>query len=812
MSIIYSYPTSQPTVDDLLIGTDVNDENATKSFTVQSLVSLINAAAGSGTVTSVQIATDSFLSATGGPITDAGVITMGLTATGTPSTATFLRGDNQWVTPTVSAGISVFNEGISITNDMSSVNFVGNGVSSSSDSFGNVTVSIVGATSTVDTVSAGTGIGVNQTTGDIIVSNTGVTSIIAGTNVTLTGTGTGQVTINASGGTNGVTIVQPGSGLVLEAGSTTSDPTIGIDYTGADTYITHAPPGDPTASDTFAFQKGTTEVKEGTFSTIPVTALTLVNTAITDSVADVVKNNTDTYASLGDVDQVITLTDAEYTAIATKDGNTLYLTVASGSAPTTYTKTLAIDSTGITGTQYSLTGNQIGATQSGASGSNYAFSTGISLTSGYQWASGAPTISNAQGVFSSTGTVTTNLGTGTIEAIPAGSGTANLTNITDGLTLMNGAVGSNYQIAATTLSLSGTAPFTYTSSNFGVTASIIGLAAEWEVLGPGEVTGGNPPTVTNGGIAYSPASGTVASGQSAPVTCTVTGTVRKKEYKLTYNITDDNTGGTITTDYDISNSTTGQPFTGGTAPLAQEMTAVYGTAYNFSTNYTNVSGAGTSTTVNSRTLANPITGNITADVTLSNTIVSTTGSTSGTAALTTTNQITSPDGSGTGTGYTAQAQYSIGSGSTNWQNYDGSPVTQTVGTVVNFQYTFNISPGYTAQTGPTFLAITPITITSGAQTTATTLSGSVIAQLTSVNNCTSLFGSAALACGDYPGLNFYYFNGSGTYPAQNDNIYSDAAGNNPLANGYYAIYFGSAIPVTIYVTGGAGLISLVQTC
>ena len=67
MSIIYSYPTSQPTVDDLLIGTDVNDENATKSFTVQSLVSLINAANGSGTVTSVQIATDAFLSATGGP-------------------------------------------------------------------------------------------------------------------------------------------------------------------------------------------------------------------------------------------------------------------------------------------------------------------------------------------------------------------------------------------------------------------------------------------------------------------------------------------------------------------------------------------------------------------------------------------------------------------------------------------------------------------------------------------------------------------------------------------------------------------------
>ena len=816
MSIIYSYPTSQPTVDDLLIGTDVNDENATKSFTVQSLVSLINAANGSGTVTSVQIATDAFLTATGGPITDAGVITIGLTATGTPSATTFLRGDNQWVTPTVSAGISVFNESLLLTNDVSSINFVGDGVSASSDGLGNTTVNILGAVSTVDSVSAGTGIGVNQITGEIVVSNTGVTSIIAGTNVTLTGTGTGQVTINASGGTNGVTIVQPGSGLVLEAGSTTSNPTIGIDYTGADTYITAPSSATITSTDSINFQDGTTGVSKTTLADIPVTALTLVNTAITDSVADVVKYDTPaptaanlspfTFPSLPNVRNVVTLTDLEYTNLTTKDGNTLYLTATTG--VTQYTKTLAIDSTGITGTQYSLTEDQIGATQTGASGSNYAFSTGISLTSGYQWASGAPTISNAQGVFSSTGTVTTNLGTGTIEATPAGQGTANLTNITDGLTLMNGAVeGSNYQIAATTLSLSGTAPFTYTSSNFGVTASIIGLAAEWEVLGPGEVTGGNPPTVANGGIAYSPTSGTVASGQSAPVTCIVTGTVRKKEYTLTYNITDDNTGGTINTDYAIGNATTGQPFNGGTAPLAQTMTAVYGTGYNFSTNYTNVSGAGTSTTVNSRTLANPITGNITADVTLSNTIVSTTGSTNGTAALTTTNQITSPDGSGTGTGYTAQAQYSIGSGSTNWQNYDGTTVTDAVGQVVNFRYTFNISPGYVAQTGPTFSAITPITISSGAQTATTTLSGAVIEQLTSVSNATSLRGSAALACADYPGLNFYYHNGSGTYPVQNDYIYSDAAGNNPLANGYYAIYYGSATAVTIYVTGGAGLIS-----
>jgi hypothetical protein len=95
MSIIYSYPTTQPTVDDLLIGTDVGDDNATKSFTVQSLVSLINAQSGSGTLTSVTISTDAFITAVGNPTGPAVAYTIGLSATGTPSATTFLRGDNQ---------------------------------------------------------------------------------------------------------------------------------------------------------------------------------------------------------------------------------------------------------------------------------------------------------------------------------------------------------------------------------------------------------------------------------------------------------------------------------------------------------------------------------------------------------------------------------------------------------------------------------------------------------------------------------------------------------------------------------------------
>ncbi len=185
MSIIYSYPTIQPTVDDLLIGTDTSDDNATKSFTVQSLVSLINAAAGSGTVTSVQIATDAFLSASGGPITDAGTITMGLAATGTPDATTFLRGDNQWVVPTVTSGIGIFSSGTVVTTDLASANFSGTGVQLSSDVSGNISIVIPGANNAVESIIQGNGITVGNSAGDVTITNAGITGLIQGTGVTI---------------------------------------------------------------------------------------------------------------------------------------------------------------------------------------------------------------------------------------------------------------------------------------------------------------------------------------------------------------------------------------------------------------------------------------------------------------------------------------------------------------------------------------------------------------------------------------------------------------------------------------------------
>ena len=195
MSIIYSYPTSQPTVDDLLIGTDVNDDNATKSFTVQSLVSLINAAQGTGIITDVTIATDAFLTAVGNPTGPAVAYTIGLAATGTPSATTFLRGDNQWVVPTVSAGIGVTSNNNPITSDVSNFNFTGAGVVTSLSSQGNVNINIEGAINAVESIIASTGIGVSSETGNVIVTNTGITSLVEGGGITITTNSAGQATL-----------------------------------------------------------------------------------------------------------------------------------------------------------------------------------------------------------------------------------------------------------------------------------------------------------------------------------------------------------------------------------------------------------------------------------------------------------------------------------------------------------------------------------------------------------------------------------------------------------------------------------------
>jgi len=81
----------------------------------------------------------------------------------------------------------------------------------------------------VSQIIAGTAISVSPAggTGNVIVTNTGVTQLVAGAGVAISG-GTGSVTISATGGAGTVTLINSGSGL--SGGPITTSGTLAIDY------------------------------------------------------------------------------------------------------------------------------------------------------------------------------------------------------------------------------------------------------------------------------------------------------------------------------------------------------------------------------------------------------------------------------------------------------------------------------------------------------------------------------------------------------------------------------------------------------
>lgn len=109
----------------------------------------------------------------------------------------------------------------------------GSGVSVSA-STGAVTVANTGVTSAV----AGTGIGVSGATGAVTFTNSGVTSLIAGTGISVSGA-TGAVTVNS---TAALTSITAGAGLT--GGTITTSGTIALDYyTGSSTSNSSFPIG-----------------------------------------------------------------------------------------------------------------------------------------------------------------------------------------------------------------------------------------------------------------------------------------------------------------------------------------------------------------------------------------------------------------------------------------------------------------------------------------------------------------------------------------------------------------------------------------
>ena len=452
MAIVYSYEqATQPAFGDLLLGTDVSASGKpTKSFSIQSIVDLVQTGVpGGGTVTSIGTNSSTFVTMSGGPITTSGIVSASLSATGTPSATTYLRGDNTWATIGASAN----------------------------------------TTYTVTSAQNGSAANIRLTGSD---SSQTIVTLAAGPNVVLTDNGTNRITIGLTGlATGSVTSVTTGAGLSIISGTATINPVIAVDYLGLNNYIKiNESQATPTSADVIPFdQVSSTNVKTTNLGAIPITALTSVKSYVDAGDVGDIRNDTDTFTTTAAVNNVVSLTSAEYTALATKNANTLYIIVG---AAASFTTTLAFTNN-IVGTEYTINGDQAGATKSGVAGASYAYNTTLTPNAGFFFSSG-PTVTNATGTFSVDETVNTILA-GTVQAVAVDDVIATLAVSTSGVSGTEFTLGGNISGATIT----GASPLSYA---FNTTIS---PNAGFEFV--------TPPTINN-------ASGTITTSQTVVTTIT----------------------------------------------------------------------------------------------------------------------------------------------------------------------------------------------------------------------------------------------------------------------------------------------------
>ena len=172
-------------------------------------------------------------------------ITAAFSATGVPNSLTFLRGDNAWAIPAGGGTVTSINAGVGIAVDNSNPsdpivsntgvlsNIAGTGISISSAT-GNSTITNTAPDQTVVI----TGSGDTTVTGTYptfdISSDSGVTQIVAGNDISISPVGgTGIVTINSTS-QGGVTSLIAGNNITLDPATGLGDVTI----TSADTIYT----------------------------------------------------------------------------------------------------------------------------------------------------------------------------------------------------------------------------------------------------------------------------------------------------------------------------------------------------------------------------------------------------------------------------------------------------------------------------------------------------------------------------------------------------------------------------------------------
>ena len=323
MAIIYSYPSATPTTSDVVIGTLLSDdsgENPTKSFSIADIIGLVPAAGTGGTVTSIGLTNaDGFLVIGNSPITTAGDISINLLAAGgTPSATTFYRGDGQWATPpnttpttyTISGVTNGPNTDINLTPNVGSgaaASFVkllpGNDITISA-----ITDNITIASTAVGSITGSTFVNVNSANPLIPI-------------ISLSATGTPGATNYLRGDNTWATIAGGGSmsswNITADTGTPEQvDEAETVTITGG-TGITTAVAATNTVTVT---NSGVTSVT----ATAPLVASAATG-AITLTSPTAVNNSTDTYTSVPNINNIISLTQAEYDAIGTPDANTLYV-------------------------------------------------------------------------------------------------------------------------------------------------------------------------------------------------------------------------------------------------------------------------------------------------------------------------------------------------------------------------------------------------------------------------------------------------------------------------------------------------------
>jgi len=217
--------TNTPTAGQLLIGNTTNSDYDLANLTAGTGISVTNgdgsitiAALNNGTVTSVGTGNSTFISGSGGPITGSGSLTYSLSATGTPSSSTYLRGDNTWAT--VSSGFSSFD----LAGDTGTTQTVSDGD----------TVTIAGGTNISTVASATDTVTINMDTGGAGAGTYGSTSDSTKID-TITLDAYGRVTAVAIGATGDISGVTAGTGL--SGGGTSGTVTLNMDYVGTDNYI-----------------------------------------------------------------------------------------------------------------------------------------------------------------------------------------------------------------------------------------------------------------------------------------------------------------------------------------------------------------------------------------------------------------------------------------------------------------------------------------------------------------------------------------------------------------------------------------------